>query len=149
MRDDIVCRENGTVQCVAIFKVVRRCFETDDLKVAMQQAIAAEERGEFESCKKGLGYRYPHPHSVLVVPTAEENRFLAETLAKLRETLPALRDPKRIAAERLLLARDLSRLAMRLIREETANANHPEVIKAGENAFRVAKMLASGAGSTE
>ena len=146
--DDRVCSETGPYQCVAIFKAVYRCYKTDDPEVAMEKAIAAEKRGEFDGAKKGLGWRYLHPHEVFVITHAEENKFLTETLDKLRKTAPILRDPERIATEGVLLARELSRTAMRLIREETAKANRPEVIKAGEDAFAAAKIIARGGGST-
>ena len=145
--DDRVCQETGSYQCVAIFKAVYRCFKTDDPEVAMEKAIAAEKRGEFDGAKKGLGWRYLHPHEVFVMTHAEENKFLTETLATLRKTAPILRDPERIATEGVLLARELSRAAMRVIREETAKSNRPEVIKAGEDAFAVAKLIANGGGS--
>ena len=130
----------ATYHCVTIFKVARRCFNTRDREEAKRQAIAAEQRGEFESRRNG--WRYLHPHAVFAVPVAEENKFMAETLAALRRAIPVLKDPQRIAAERLLLAREITAVAMRLIREETAKANDARVIRAAESAFNVGKILA-------
>ena len=133
----------NTYHCVTIFKVARRCFNTKDPEEAKRQAIAAEQRGEFESRRNG--WKYLHPHVVFAVPVAEENSFIAETLAALRRAIPALEDPPRIAAERLLLAREITAVAMRLIREETAKANDARVIRAAETAFNVGKVMARSA----
>jgi hypothetical protein len=84
-----------------------------------------------------------HPHLVFAVPPAESNKELFAALARLHEAVIAMKDPQLLAAQRLRVAQELSRSAMAVMRSEQTGEKDATVIKAAEDVFAVAKLLAA------
>jgi len=133
---------------ITVVRAFSARFLAETQEEALSRALQRTKQGKYD--KRFWEYHWgDRDPIVFAIPWEDEARHIAETLDALREAKAAHHDPNAGQQQKLRAARELASMAMRIIREEMAGAEDPEVIKSASSAFHAAKLFALAATKRE